>query len=36
MSFRFEIAQRMALSFVGAIVFAAIAVGSAVPLTPIA
>lgn len=36
MSFRFETAQRIAFSFVGALVFGAIAVSSAVPIIPIA
>ena len=36
MSIRFETAQRIAFSLVGAVVFAALAVGSAVPITPIA
>ena len=36
MTLRFETAQRIALSFAGALVFAAIAVGTAVPIIPIA
>ena len=36
MTFRFETAQRVALSFAGALFFAAIAVGAAVPVLPIA
>lgn len=36
MSFRFETAQRIAVSFVGALFFAAIAVGTATPIIPIA
>jgi hypothetical protein len=36
MSIRFETAQRIAFSLVGALFFAAIAVGTAVPITPIA
>jgi hypothetical protein len=36
MSLRFETAQRIALSFVGALIFASIAVSAATPLLPIA
>jgi len=36
MSFRFEAAQRIAVSFVCAVLFAAIAVTSATPIIPIA
>jgi hypothetical protein len=36
MSIRFETAQRIAFSLVGALFFAAIAVGTAVPIIPIA
>ncbi len=36
MSLRFKTAQRIAISFVGALFFAAIAVGTAVPIIPIA
>ncbi|TCQ01194.1 hypothetical protein C8J46_101553 [Sphingomonas sp. PP-F2F-A104-K0414] len=36
MSIRFETVQRIACSFVGAIVFAAIAVSTATPIIPIA
>jgi hypothetical protein len=36
MSLRFASAQRFAVSFVGAIVFAALAVSAAVPVLPIA
>jgi hypothetical protein len=36
MSFRFETAQRIALSCVGALFFAAIAVSAATPIIPIA
>ncbi len=36
MSLRFETAQRIALSFVGALIFASIAVSAAIPLLPIA
>jgi hypothetical protein len=36
MLLRFETAQRIALSFVGAVFFAAIAVAAATPIIPIA
>lgn len=36
MTFRFETAQRVALSFVSAVVVAAIAVSAAVPVLPVA
>lgn len=36
MTLRFETAQRIAVSFVGALVFAAIAVSTAAPIVPIA
>lgn len=36
MSYRFETAQRLAFSVVGALFFAAIAISAAVPVTPIA
>jgi hypothetical protein len=36
MSLRFASAQRFALSFVGALVFAGLAVSAAVPIVPIA
>lgn len=36
MSLRFETIQRVAVSFVGALVFAAIAIGTATPIIPIA
>jgi hypothetical protein len=36
MSLRFETVQRVALSFVGAVFFAAIAVSTATPIIPIA
>lgn len=36
MSLRFETAQRIALSFVGALFFAAVAVSAAVPIIPVA
>ncbi len=36
MSLRFETAQRIAISFVGAIVFATIAITTAAPIIPIA
>jgi hypothetical protein len=36
MSLRFETVQRVALSFVGAVIFAAIAVSTATPIIPIA
>ena len=36
MSIRFETAQRIAFSLVGALFFATIAVGTAVPIIPIA
>ena len=36
MSIRFETAQRIAFSLVGALFFAAVAVGTAVPIIPIA
>lgn len=36
MTIRFETAQRFAVSFLGALVFAAVAVITAVPVTPIA
>lgn len=35
MTFRFETAQRVALSLVGAVVFAAVAVSAATPIMPI-
>lgn len=35
MSFRFETAQRIAFSFVGAVFFAALAVSAATPVIPI-
>lgn len=36
MSLRFETAQRVAFSFVGAVFFAAIAISAAAPIIPIA
>jgi hypothetical protein len=36
MTFRFESAQRIAVSFVGAVIFAAIAISAAAPIVPIA
>jgi hypothetical protein len=36
MNFRFETAQRIAFSLVGAFLFAAVAVSAAVPILPVA
>lgn len=36
MLYRFETAQRVAVSFLGALFFAALAIGAAVPVLPVA
>lgn len=36
MLYRFESAQRVAVSFIGALFFAAVAIGAAVPVLPVA